>query len=42
MCLTIAFERLGQSSFFYQIYYLIKHTQFKKNIEKDFGKYVVG
>ena len=40
MCLTIAFERLGQSSFYYQVYYLIKHTKFKENIEKDFGKYV--
>lgn len=37
--LDISFEKLGQSSLFYQMYYLIKHSSFKQIIENDFGKY---
>ena len=38
-CISYSFERLGQSSFFYQIYYLIKYSSFKQKIENEFGKY---
>ena len=39
ICLIITFDKLSQSSLFYAIYYLIKHSSFRKNIEKEYVKY---
>ena len=41
MCVDISFIKLGQTSFYYQIYYLIKHSSFKENILNDFVKYAI-
>ena len=41
MCLTFCFIKLGSNSFFYAIYYLIKHSSFKQRIENEFGKYAI-
>ena len=38
-CILICLDKLGQGSFYYMIYYLIKHTSFKQQIKNDFGKY---
>ena len=38
-CIVICVDKLGQGSFYYMIYYLIKHTSFKQQIKNDFGKY---
>ena len=38
-CIQICLDKLGQGSFYYMIYYLIKHTSFKQQIKNDFGKY---
>ena len=39
ICLTICIEKLGISSFIYFIYYLLKHSSYKKKIENYFIKY---
>lgn len=33
MCLTFCFIKLSSNSFFYAVYYLIKHSSFKQKIE---------
>ena len=38
-CIVICVDKLGEGSFYYMIYYLIKHTLFKQQIKNDFGKY---
>ena len=32
---------MGQGSFFYAMYYLIKHSSFKQKIKNDFSKYAI-
>ena len=39
MCLSICFDKLNYSSFFYAFYYLTKHSSFKEELIKDFMKY---
>ena len=39
ICIYICIDKLGQSSFYYMIYYLIKHSSFKQKIQNDFIKY---
>ena len=41
LCLIICFDKLRQSSFYYMLYYLAKHSSFKKNILNDFSKYAL-
>jgi len=38
-CIIICLDKLGQGTFYYMLYYLIKHTSFKQQLKKDFGKY---
>ena len=40
MCLSICFEKLNMSSFFYTIYYLSKHSSFKNELQNNFIKYI--
>ena len=40
MCLSICFEKLNMSSFFYSIYYLSKHSSFKNELQNNFFKYI--
>ena len=39
MSLHICIDKLGIGSFFYAMHYLIKHSSFKQQVRKDFGKY---
>ena len=39
ICIYICIDKLGQSSFYYMIYYLIKDSSFKQKIQNDFIKY---
>ena len=39
MTLLICMDKLGTNNLFYIIYYLIKHSSFKQQIQNDFGKY---
>ena len=41
MCIIIAFEKLGLSSFYYMLYYLIKHSSFKEKYQNEFNKYAL-
>ena len=41
MCLEICIDKLGIGSFYYIMYYLSKHSSFKKQIKNDFAKYVI-
>ena len=41
LLLIIAFEKLSMSSFFYMYYYMIKHSSFKEQIEKEYIKYII-
>ena len=38
-CIIICLDKFGQGNFYYMLYYLIKHTSFKQQLKKDFGKY---
>ena len=37
--IIICLDKLGQSNFYYMLYYLIKHTSFKQQLKNDFAKY---
>lgn len=41
MCIIISFEKLGLSSFYYMLYYLIKHSSFKQKYQNVFKKYAL-
>ena len=40
-CLTICFDKLGQGSFYYMLYYLAKHSSFRQKVINDFSKYAL-
>ena len=39
--MIICFDKLGQSSFYYMVYYLAKHSSFKQKIINDFSRYAL-
>ena len=41
MLIIIAFEKLGLSSFYYMLYYLMKHSSFKEKYQNEFEKYAL-
>ena len=42
LCIYICIDKLGTNNFFYIMYYLIKHSTFKQQILRDYGKYAIG